>query len=514
MKKFIFKSWLVVVSLLVAGGFAACSDDDDKAATPVFPKKQTFACEAGDTREFTFDANMNWSLASSAIWCQLSQGDGDDFVLSGVAGTQTVTVKVTDDAHGNELSVAKLELTMGGQKVVIGEVQRSAKGYELKVYDEDGVTELTQLTVGYNSYEKFVVKSNYRFAVTNLPGWVQLEGGALVGGTDEAVTGGLQVITNGTVEKYPVEASPANVVTFASEDGKASLTVPVVYAGMPAKDLSFEGPTSNVWGWTASLDGKTYTQGGTSAAGTSSGTITYRNRVPFTVKALNDDYAVVLMEKYSLNGEERIGLMYEGTEWITYTKGEGGQLTVSVEPGTSERTGYVLALPRAEYEEIEQNLENSLLDETYNILYRYEQNNLLIELTQKGEEQTAANPFKVLLGGMETTEFGVSTDSNIKDWAMGAFNGYEGNVYELVVTEQDKNKWITIYCSDSNWDLSAGAGALIQGAEPTDQELGQDENGYNIGFTIPEALAPEMPVLVGFYDPSWTFVQVFAITIK
>ena len=53
----------------------------------------------------------------------------EEFVLSGTAGTQTVTILcslMTIMQVGN-VSVAKLELTMGGQTIVIGEVTRSTK---------------------------------------------------------------------------------------------------------------------------------------------------------------------------------------------------------------------------------------------------------------------------------------------------------------------------------------------------------------------------------------------------
>ncbi len=40
---------------------------------------------------------------------------------------------------------------MGGQTIVIGEVTRSAKGYELEVYDEAGEV-VKELKVGYQDF--------------------------------------------------------------------------------------------------------------------------------------------------------------------------------------------------------------------------------------------------------------------------------------------------------------------------------------------------------------------------
>lgn len=69
------------------------------------------------------------------------------------------------------VSVAKLELTMGGQTIVIGEVTRSKVDYKLKIYDKEGndITEDGVLKVGYQEYLRFDVEANFRFAATNLP---------------------------------------------------------------------------------------------------------------------------------------------------------------------------------------------------------------------------------------------------------------------------------------------------------------------------------------------------------
>ena len=101
------------------------------------------------------------------------------------------------------MSVAQLFLNMGGQKVAIAEVKRSAAGYKLQVFDAAGndITE-TGITVGYKDlaeqpiYNKFTVKSNYRFAVTNTPAWVDLEGGFMVGTPNKDAVGGVSFKEN------------------------------------------------------------------------------------------------------------------------------------------------------------------------------------------------------------------------------------------------------------------------------------------------------------------------------
>ena len=137
MKTLISKYWLVLMALVSVTLFTACSSDDDDAVTPVFPQVQTIAGAAGAELDFTFDANESWSLSSDKIWCKLVQGEKTDaFVLNGTAGKQTIKVKITADDASDDMSVAQLFLNMGGQKVAIAEVKRSAAGYDLKVYDD------------------------------------------------------------------------------------------------------------------------------------------------------------------------------------------------------------------------------------------------------------------------------------------------------------------------------------------------------------------------------------------
>lgn len=370
------KSWFFI-GLIMAFCVSACGDNDDNTVTPKFPEKQNIVCNAGETKEFTFEANTNWSLTSSAIWCKFEKDGMDEFILSGEAGKQTVTITVTDDDQKvDNISVAKLELTMGGQTIVIGEVTRSAVGYELKIYDEAG-NEIQELEVGYGTYTPFKVKANFRFAATNLPSWVALEGDALVGPVDREVKGGLKIIEDGSREKYPLEASEANLITFADESGKAFFPIKVYYKGMTPGAIDITTPATNRYDWTVSLDGKSFAQDGN--------TNTYTNRLPFTIKTLNDDYEIVFIEKGMYNNSLYL-MDPEYDEWMR-CEGEKGNIGLIVNPldpstGIKERVGYVLALSRAEYESIKDDLEGALIDGE-DITYKYQQSALLVQFTQK-----------------------------------------------------------------------------------------------------------------------------------
>ena len=300
MKTLISKYWLVLMALVSVTLFTACSSDDDDAVTPVFPQVQTIAGEAGAELDFTFDANESWSLSSDKIWCKLVQGEkADAFVLNGTAGKQTIKVKITADDASKDMSVAQLFLNMSGQKVAIAEVKRSAAGYKLQVFDAAGndITE-TGITVGYNVYTKFTVKSNYRFAVTNTPAWVDLEGGFLVGTPNKDAVGGVSFKENqGVSAKYAIAKDGNYTITFTSEDGKAAVTVPVIYNGMTTSTMDVTYPTSSQWAvWNVSLDGKVFTQNGSSLTGGDTNDFTFYNFVPFKLNTLNDEYQLVVFE--------------------------------------------------------------------------------------------------------------------------------------------------------------------------------------------------------------------------
>lgn len=384
-----------LIGLLMTFSLAACSDDDDDTVTPIFPEKQNIICNAGDTREFTFTANTNWSLASSAIWCKFKADDMEEFTLSGAAGSHTVTLMVTDDNQKvDNISVAKLELTMGGQTIVIGEITRSKVDYELTIYDAEGnvIDENTDaLVVGYKSFAKFSVKANFRFAATNLPGWVELEGGSMVGAVGQQVSGGLKIIEDESREKYPVVATNENVITFSDEEGRAFRSIKVSYAGMTPGVLELIRPSSYPTDWVVSLDGKKFTQ---KSSGGSTGDVTITKRMPFTIKTLDDDYVFVYMEEWEdWQGNKNIGLIEPDMLWI-HCDGEQGKVNLTVDEyspnvnwGEPEsRTGFVLAFSRAEYESIKDNLEENIV-ENGEIAYKYEQSNLLISFIQKEVKQ-------------------------------------------------------------------------------------------------------------------------------
>lgn len=494
MKTLISKYWLVLMALVSVTLFTACSSDDDDAVTPVFPQVQTIGGAAGAELDFTFDANESWSLSSDKIWCKLVQGEKTDaFVLNGTAGKQTIKVKITADDASDDMSVAQLFLNVGGQKVAIAEVKRSAADHILTVYDAAGndITE-TGITVGYNVYNKFTVKSNFRFAVTNTPAWVDLEGGFLVGTPNKEVVGGVSFKENqGVSAKYAIAKDGNYTITFTSEDGKAAVTIPVIYNGMTTSTMDVTYPTSSQWAvWNVSLDGKVFTQNGSSLTGGDTNDFTFYNFVPFTLKTLGDAYQLVVFEK------KEDGLREE-TSGAVKLQGEKGDVKLTVAPlGSGSREFLVYALPQSVFESLENGLDGMLEEDFMTVKSDYDRY-FLMDVVQKEEKKGDSEVTAPIVTSMGmNVDCALTTNDDFKSYAEGFFS-YTGNeVFESTVY----GGYVAIYPQIDGWDPSAGANVVIYdgtGKTVPDEnyELQKDDKGIYVGLNA-DKLA--YPIFAGF----------------
>ena len=486
--------------------FTACSSDDD-AVIPVFPQVETFAGEAGEVKEFTFEANESWSLSSDKIWCKLVQGEkADAFVINGTAGKQTIKIKITDDDASKDMSVAQLFLSMGGQKVAIAEVTRSAAGYKLQVFDAAGkdITE-TGITLGYKDlagqpvYNKFTVKSNYRFAVTNTPAWVDLKGGFLVGTPNKDAVGGVSFKENqGVSAKYAIKDGNYTI-TFTSEDGKAAKTVPVIFEGMPENMMEITHPNekyASEWNvWNVSLDGKVFTQNGSKLNGGETNDFTFHNFVPFTLKTLDDAYQLVVFEK-TKNG------LFEDQTGAVKLQGEKGNVKLTIEPlNSGNRTFVVYALPQAIYKTLENGLDDMLENNYTDVKIDYN-NCFLMEVVQKetspsADDQSAAPTIKK--NNWLDVECTKDVNGMYKEVA-SSFLNYNGD--EIYIASAEVGSSLTVNPNIKDWKpttmMETGYLYMIgSDGQEIVPEPGMDENeNWTFSFRLPDTA----PVFMAFQD--------------
>lgn len=495
MKTLISKYWLVLMALVSVTLFTACSSDDD-AVTPVFPQVKTIGGAAGAELNFTFDANESWSLSSDKIWCKLVQGEKTDaFVLNGTAGKQTIKVKITGDDASDDMSVAQLFLNMGGQKVAIAEVKRSAADHILTVYDADGndITK-TGITIGYNVYTKFTVKSNFRFAVTNTPAWVDLEGGFLVGTPNKDAVGGVAFKENqGVSAKYAIAKDGNYTITFTSEDGKAAVTIPVIYNGMTTSTMDVTYPTSSQWAvWNVSLDGKVFTQNGSSLNGGDTNDFTFYNFVPFTLKTLGDAYQLVVFDK------KEDGLREE-TSGAVKLQGEKGDVKLTIDALSSgSREFLVYALPQSVYATFDNGLDEMLEEDFMTVKSDYDRY-FLMDVVQKEEKKGDSEVTAPIVTSMGmNVDCALTTNEDFKSYAEGIFSYTGKDVFESTVY----GGYVAIYPQIDGWNPSAGANVVIYdgtGNPVPDEnyEVGQDDKGIYVGLNADELT---YPILAGFND--------------
>ena len=490
MKTLISKYWLVLMALVSVTLFTACSSDDDDAVTPVFPQVQTIAGAAGAELDFTFDANESWSLSSDKIWCKLVQGEKTDaFVLNGTAGKQTIKVKITADDASDDMSVAQLFLSMGGQKVAIAEVKRSAAGYDLKVYDATGedITE-TGITVGYNTYNKFTVKSNFRFAVTNTPSWVDLEGGFMVGTPNKEVEGGVAFKENqGVSAKYAIAKDGNYTITFTSEDGKAAVTIPVIYNGMTTSTMDVTYPTSSQWAvWNVSLDGKVFTQNGSSLNGGDTNDFTFHNFVPFTLKTFGDDYQLVVFESKE-NG------LFEDTSGAVKLQGEKGDVKLTIDAlNSGSREFLVYALPQSVYADLENGLDDMLENDFTTVKSDYDRY-FLMDVVQKETSSAADQSAAPTILKMNYLPVECKKDKSMYGSIISGTFGYNGD--EIYVAQSEVGSSLTVNPNIKDWDpttmMETGYLTVMDSnGKEVYAEPSMDENNNWVFFVNVPASAP------------------------
>lgn len=410
MKKNKFTLGWFFISLLMAFAVTACDDEDDNVATVTFPEKQTIGGAASETKSLTFDAVADWTLTSSSTWCYFIMGGTPaakategvkEYSISGKAGKQTVTIGISDEGQDyDNTTVASITISMNGQEAVLAEVTRNAAGRTFKLYKKGAgdewveVSEKEGIEAGYNDFITYKAVANFRFAATNRPEWLSIEGGSIVGSANQEVEFGIKVVENRPDFSKYVQAGNIN---FQDEEGKQVYTYAVNYKGMDPEKMNYEGPGQ--WNWTVSMDGKTYSQTSSGISGSEETNNEYRKFVEYTITALNDEFEAIFVEEYQEYGITMYRLSVypeDNVNWMHMTKYDNGKVRITVDESSEERTGYVFVFPKALYEKIAEDPfgDNGLFEmnqETFTqeLKYAYTENYLLMNFVQKNTSSSS-----------------------------------------------------------------------------------------------------------------------------
>lgn len=540
--------WLFMTLLMLCCVTTACNDDDETATAVSFPQKQKIGGEVGDTKELTFDAVADWQLASSATWCRFVTETGEEFSLAGKAGSQTVTLKISAEGqdYGDNVSVATLSLFMGGQEAVIAEVVRNAKAYQLKVYkkvkkgdsDAEELVELGKdepMVAGYDSYLSYVVKANFRFAATDRPEWLIIEGNSVVGAPNVDALVNLQVPASSVYAKKQQNGT----LSFQDEAGKAFYSFPVSYAGMAKEAIRIAGPSNDPWNWEVALDGQTFSKTSISGAESTETTSTFRKFVEYNVTAFNDEYEALFVEKveqfpgyftFLTNLDEPVS-EEQPASWMHMEKKGNGVTRITVDASDKEREGYIFIFPKVLYDKVAidpwseelgfLSVERDFMtgEVSLAIGYQFEQNNLAMNVLQKEKmQEVGVAEFEVKLSAFSPVDCNVIDDEEVNAKITEKFGDVVAQAVNLAA-----NDFVTISpkMAEDEFDASNTANVTVM----KESEAGVLEDYIkemkpepmdmtSIGVTVPADAKEGTRLYIAFKNVSGAYKKVLVIEVK
>lgn len=357
---------------ILVGVVALFAQSCEKASTPVLPGATEIECKAGDNPTLTFTAADNWQLSSNATWCKFVTHAGHLQETAGGAGIHTVTLEITDDNNGNKWSSAEITISMGGKSAIIATVKRHPKELYMKLSDLSESPK-TLFTIGYVDYAPMYIESNFYYAATEIPEWIDVKQvdeetgeesfGSITGGPGQRSYVMFRIVNDGYRERYPITKEDGYVIKFSDETGETTIEFPVEYEGMGKNNLTYEGPTEKNYGWEVSLDGTTFRQHNEE----NNTTTTLPDELEFTITSFNDEYDIIYIEKsiergileYDIIGYNAYDKSDEKNCWMHFDK---EKMTLTVDEGYTTRHGLIMALPRGVYNKVRGDIPKYIYD--------------------------------------------------------------------------------------------------------------------------------------------------------
>ena len=458
----------ILTAFLMIFCVTACSDDNEEDIKVVFPEKQNLTGKASDTEflDLSFNVDVDWTLTSSAAWCYFvpqqggvpkeSAPDSKLRTISGNAGKQTVKIGISDEGQNFEKEdLATITIRMNGEEQVLAQVTRSTKERELKVYkkttDADGEVSWVEMGkdeaifAGYDKDSTYMVKANFTFAATSLPEW--LEKKPITGNANVEVEFGIKA--NEDKPEYFKNPNEGTIVFQAQDNENVTFSRKVGYEGMDPNKIIIDTFFPQ-WNWEVSMDGQTFTS--LAAPGEDSDPVSYEKFLDkWTLIARNDAYEMVYVEKtvqYSSMPVFRTcpAIDDDEVDWIHTEILEGNKVKITVDPAETEREGYVLAFPKAVYDEkIKKGDPWKNLIEDNEVKYEYRENNLLLNFKQTKTSQPGEKEIKIVsiywesydkeleLGGQ--SEIDAAIGDGFTEFLVGEYSVTANNVYSVKSSE-------------------------------------------------------------------------------
>lgn len=466
-------SWIVALAMMFIVSFTGCSDDNDETENGggkvEFPALQETTLNADGTLQISFKANADWKLTSTAGWCKFVNGDFTESTISGKAGEQTITAKISGDGQNYaDDHVAEIKLAMSGKEEVIYKITRPKKEFKgLTIKDEEGNIYNAENPIiikgsGINDivYTSIIAETESNFEVginpENNPNWITI--------TSKEAGKFSMTFNKDNKEKLnyinSLDKEKGYSITFSvqTNEGLANVAIPVVYEGLKEGELSI---TTQFFNAKVSLDGKKIV----SSDATGSNSQLYKNQITTSIITRNDDYEIV---KFEQKGH------YEGGEWTPLTyyidsyifengnmnwaheNKNNSELSLTFDTFTPEEIEFptskasraivIMAFPRNKYNEIKDDLKGHIIEKVEVEEYG--------DIVIKESMKSIYDPYIVAIVVQEdiktSFEAGIVTDYGYSSFkALGLsenapeFKNYEGepiegagtdNIYEIIIT--------------------------------------------------------------------------------
>ena len=374
------------LALVLMVAFNSCKEDDG-VITPQFPELKEVTCEVNDELDITFNANLDWSIQSSAAWCKFVNGEFAETTASGKAGEQTLKIRVSDESWNYQTEdVAELTLKMMDATQVIYKITRGKKEYQdLVVVDSEGnkVGEsfIIKGNTGSVTYSSLKASAEKGVKVgVKYPEWLIMTYNSASGyydftfNTDKETNGGLDF-------REPYDGGQS-FITFVTEDAETAETdkirmvmIPVSYEGFDKETVLIEPKYMNI---KVSYDGKV--------------TVDEQEQTKLTSKitAFENDFEVVVGTQTTeeVNGEKIFVYDFsKAVNWVKVTSEENSseiniEFTENIATGNDDsgdgtstysesatstvgpRSAIAFVLPKKIYDEAKSDFNAYILDET------------------------------------------------------------------------------------------------------------------------------------------------------
>lgn len=373
------------LALVLMVAFNSCKKDEG-VITPQFPELKEVTCEVNDELDITFNANLDWSIQSSAAWCKfVNGGEFTETTASGKAGEQTLKIQISDDSWNYQTEdVAELTLKMMDATQVIYKITRGKKEYQdLVVVDSEGNKVGESIAIKGNTgsvtYTSFKATAERGVKVgVKYPEWLIMTYNSASGYYD--FTFNTDMETNGGLDFREPYDGGQSFITFVTEDAETAETdkirkvmIPVSYEGFDKETVLIEPKYMNI---KVSYDGKV--------------TVDEQEQTKLTseITAYNNEFEVVIGTQTTeeVNGEKIFVYDFsKAVNWVKVTSEENSseiniEFTENIVTGNDDsgdgtstysesatstvgsRSAIAFVLPKKIYDEAKSDLNAYILD--------------------------------------------------------------------------------------------------------------------------------------------------------